>query len=195
MKSYQVDFTDEANALVDKVSKELADKYTPEIALVHPAEQRIKIARLSASLAAMTFSSDDDENLIIRSCHVQWVSRFLQKIYDLPHFGYDVYSQIHVHNLQFTDKEKGELSGKLRKLGDTFIISILGRAVIQRNDLQIWLGCSYPETNDMISYFHRHHALVQYGKGWRKTQPFKKLLEELRNDETIGGPTEGSDQD
>lgn len=65
-----------------KQSVELSKKYSPEIPLVHSAEMRIKLARLSISLAALVFSIDKEDNIIIKPEHVSYIVKFLQEIYN-----------------------------------------------------------------------------------------------------------------
>ena len=56
----------------------LCSIFTESIPLVDRGSMRLKLARLSASLACRTFSCDDTlENVIIRECHVEYISKLL----------------------------------------------------------------------------------------------------------------------
>jgi hypothetical protein len=72
----------------------LADAYTASIPLVEPADQRLKLARLAISLAARTFSTDDNERIIVRLCHVEAIVNFLNEQYSKRSFGYSEYSKL-----------------------------------------------------------------------------------------------------
>jgi len=95
----QVEFTNDAKELVLKYSNKHAIKYSASIPLVEPADHRYKLARLAAAVAVRTFSTDNGIKLIIRSCHVEWVCRWLEKIYDSEITGYEAYSKVqHLEN-------------------------------------------------------------------------------------------------
>lgn len=79
--------------ILDK-SKELAETYSSIIPLVAKGEQRIKLARLSASIAARVFSADETgENLIVKPEHTEIAYKYLRQIYDKPTMAYDLFSK------------------------------------------------------------------------------------------------------
>jgi len=69
------------------------DFHAGEIPLVEPADQRFKIARLSAAAASRVFSTDAaGEKLIIRPEHVHFAVSVLYTLYCHPNFKYDQWS-------------------------------------------------------------------------------------------------------
>lgn len=91
-KSHQIHYTKVAQALILDLAGKFGEKYSSAIPLIEGAEYRWKLARLSASLAARTFSTDDLERLVVRQDHVEEVAAFLDRIYMAPAMAYDRYS-------------------------------------------------------------------------------------------------------
>lgn len=102
--SSQITFEDEASLMVLECANGMArDYYAGEIPLVEPADQRFKIARLSAACAARVFSTDETgERLIVRKEHVQFVYDILNTLYMNPNFRYYDWSR---------DRRKSDLGG------------------------------------------------------------------------------------
>lgn len=71
----------------------MAKNYSSSCPIVEPSDQRLKILRLAAGVAARTFSTDDSKTLIVRKCHVEVVEEFLDRIYSSKALGYREYSQ------------------------------------------------------------------------------------------------------
>jgi hypothetical protein len=80
----KIKFTSEADNAIRR--SELSAKF-PYLHLVGGREFGPKLARLSAAIAARTYSIDGDE-LVIEERHVKWVENFLVKLYSDPEFGY-----------------------------------------------------------------------------------------------------------
>jgi len=89
----QIKFTTNATAKIMKNAIEFGKKYSSAIPLVQSENIRIKLAKISAAIAARTFSSDESGNiLIITGAHVKCAVQFLKLIYSKPSMGYDIYS-------------------------------------------------------------------------------------------------------
>lgn len=171
-------FTDTALVEIDVAAKELSDEYTSEIALVHPAEQRIKMVRMSASMAAMTFSTEDGKNLIIRKAHVQYITYLLRLLYNSPMFGYDVYSKMRMRNSEFTKQERAEIESKLQYYGETFVDNMLNQYSLKIADMMAFTGTRRDDANELIFHLQKFKAIKKVGAKWIKTEAFKKLLRE-----------------
>ena len=100
----QVIFDDAASLAVLKFANQMAkDYYAGEIPLVEPADQRFKLARLSAACAARLFSCDETgEKMIVKEEHVEFVYNLLSMIYMNKNFRYYDWSR---------DKRKSDLGG------------------------------------------------------------------------------------
>lgn len=86
----QVIFEDAASVAVLKYANQMAKEYyAGEIPLVEPADQRFKIARLSAAAAARVFSTDETgERIIVKEDHVDFTYELLSMLYMNPNFRY-----------------------------------------------------------------------------------------------------------
>ncbi len=183
-------FTDTALTEVDVAAKELSTRYTSEIALVHPAEQRIKMVRMAASMAAMTFSTEDGKNLIIRKAHVQYITYLLKLLYDAPMFGYDVYSKMRMRNSEFTVQERAEIDAKLKYYGETFVDNMLNQHSLKIADIMAFTGTRRDDANEFIFHLQKFKAIKKVGAKWIKTEAFKKLLREHVYGRDSGSQTE-----
>lgn len=67
---------------------EMGEVYSSALPLVMAANQRIKLARIGAAIAARTFSTDDGENLIVTAEHIDTARWLLDKFYAKDSFGY-----------------------------------------------------------------------------------------------------------
>jgi hypothetical protein len=72
---------------------EMGETYTTKVPLVMASNQRIKLARIGAAIAARVFSTDDGENLIITAEHIDAARWILDKFYSKESFGYLQMSQ------------------------------------------------------------------------------------------------------
>ena len=94
-KESDVVFEDKASRLILSEATRMAkDYYAGAIPLCEPADQRFKLARLSAAAAARVFSTDETgEKLIIKEEHVGFVSGLLMHLYGHPNFKYSEWSR------------------------------------------------------------------------------------------------------
>jgi len=72
---------------------EMGDHYTSIMPLVMAENQRIKLARIAAAIAARLFSTDDGENLIVNIEHVNAARDLLELFYGSTAFGYTALSR------------------------------------------------------------------------------------------------------
>lgn len=94
-KAEQVRFMDGATEEVLRLATEQGEKYryATEIPLVEPNEQRVKLARLSAAVAAMFFSTETGETVDVHPAHVQFAHDFLEQLYAKPSLAFDEYAK------------------------------------------------------------------------------------------------------
>jgi 5S rRNA maturation endonuclease (ribonuclease M5) len=91
---YQILFTSKATKEVINQAIQFGKRYSSKIPLVQAENIRVKIAKISAAVAALVFSaSEDAEQLIVKQVHVLSACQFLEMIYSKPSMGYDVFSR------------------------------------------------------------------------------------------------------
>lgn len=91
---HQYRWTVRAEEKILRCATEFGIKYSPEVPLVLGAEMRIKLARLSASLATMMYSVDpeDDGIVVVTEAHVNVVAKWLKSQYSNDAMGYEEFS-------------------------------------------------------------------------------------------------------
>lgn len=91
-KPEQISFTADATDLIVASAIGLCKKFSESIPLVDQGTIRMKVARLSAALAARTFSSPDGYTLSIQPQHVDFIAAFLDRVYSSKVMGYADFS-------------------------------------------------------------------------------------------------------
>ena len=90
----QIRFTPTATSEIIKTAIDFGRQYSSAIPLVQSENIRIKLAKISAAVAARTYSTDKTgHRLIITGDHVRCATQFLRLIYSKPSMKYDTYSK------------------------------------------------------------------------------------------------------
>lgn len=185
----QVVFEDEK--YIREKTDELCQRYTDAIPIVDRGSMRLKLARLSAAIAARLFSTLDDDNpnsmhtLYVRNCHVDFVCETLIKCYDKKTCGYRDYTQA----LQLKDTIASPKDIKIAianaPYAEELIDSLLHTKEITLQDFCDWCDYTRDEAQQLLSILVRKHALVRERRFYRKTAAFIELLKELQNSDEI----------
>ncbi len=180
----QVKFEDEAKSNILDSATKLCDEYTEVIPIVDRGSMRYKLARLSIALAARTFSTvkdSDGSSILVRKCHVEYISKFLNETYSNPIFGYKDFSEsIRVRD---TLVDSATISTKITQTPypKDLIKNLLYTNAIELRDFCDWCAWERNEATQLLSLLVRKHALVRDGRSYRKTSQFivylKKLLD------------------
>ncbi len=175
----QVCFDEKATELILEEATRLCEKYTDVIPLVDRGSMRLKLARLSAAIAARSFSTDDDDILIIRECHVQFIAQFIDDTYSDPVFGYAdfSYAYLSTKKLRGVDHLKGKILAA--PFAKDLIEQLLHTDEIELRDICDWCNWERGESMELLSLLVRKHALKRVSRGYRKNAEFIELLKEL----------------
>lgn len=178
----QVEFERAAYDLCLAEATSLSDEFTESIPLLDRGSNRLKVARLAASLACRTFSVADDSGgsvILVRRCHVEYITRKLREIYGNPVFGYKEYTAGTEINTQLIDPEK--IRGFIKQLPypRDFVLHMVRKDRIDTQDLKDWSNYDQVEAMDLLSYLVRKHAMRRETKYYRKTPPFIVLLKDM----------------
>lgn len=175
-----VEFTEAATRMVLVAATEQGKMYSSAIPLVEPANQRIKLARLAVSTAALCYSSDDDgEKVVVLPEHVEYARQFLDEAYAKPSLDY----------LGFSEKEKEDerIANSSRDIitkwitNNRTVAELIYRAeYFHPRDLCEQLSMSDDEAKDAIFRLSKSHMIDRTHKGYRKTAPFIQLVKEVR---------------
>ena len=178
----QVLFTDESTQAIMTASVAFANKFSDALPLVDRGSIRLKLARLSASLACRTFScaNEDRRKVVVRPCHVNYLTRFVDELYSSTRFGYLDFSRSLLAAVTLIDVDV------LRKrlLGVPFVKdfaeSCLNTSEIELRDICDWCGWESDQGRELLSLLVRKHALVREGNHYRKTSGFIDLLKKMQ---------------
>jgi len=151
------------------------------VPIIDKGSTRYKLARLSAALAARTFScgGDNCELLLVRECHVRYISDLLERVYSSDVFGYKDYSQAQAAKNTLKDKSVIERQIMQAPFVRDFVESLLYKKDIDLIDIQDWCGWDRSDAQSLLSVFVRKHALVREQRHYRKTPPFISMLKDL----------------
>jgi hypothetical protein len=179
----QVHFDHQAEEMVLKYASEMCKLFTSDVPIVDIASMRLKLARLSAAIAARTFSTQGDsdvENLLVRPCHVQWVRDFLTSTYSSSVFGYADFTKSVTTSSSMADP--GVVKKALREVmhAREFCENLLNTARFDHQDIQDWSGTDRLEASALMSLLSRKRAVHRDERNhYVKTPGLIVLLKEL----------------
>lgn len=169
----------EAELLILEEAQKFCADYTEAIPIVDRGSMRYKIARLSAALAARTFSKHEDD-LIIRTCHVQCIVNLLRRTYDSAAFGYRDFTAAESMQQNLCDPEL-----IIKRINDTpfptdVVKHLLFTERIEINDLIDWCAWERSDAQQFLSLLVRKNAITRERRHYRKTSPFIALLKSMK---------------
>lgn len=170
------------SAILEGASK-LSDIFISTIPLVEPADQRLKLARLSVALAARTFSVDDDpEVLVVRPCHVRHVVAYLTEQYSKRSLGYLEYSKLLRGETVLSDETSVVNAIHSMPYAQDVVKQMLEVQGFTIFDLMAWTELDRDDAQAVLSVLSRKNA-IKRGQGFYiKTPAFIALLRRLDTD-------------
>lgn len=171
----EITITEGAEDACYQLGKEMCKKYSSDFTLVHPSEQRTKLARLSCGLAARLFSSPDGKCLVVHPNHVRYVYAFLNRIYDSPYFRYDAWSINQVKGSKIIDEtEVIEFCKSITPAGCSKFADL---KTMRCKDLAEYCGITDDEARVKLSRLLLNNALRRSkGDYYNKSPEFQRLL-------------------
>lgn len=180
-KADQIKFDQEATDTILQYAIKLGEKYSSSMPLVEGAEQRIKLARLSTSIAARTFSTLDGENLIVEKKHVDFVYNFLNKIYSHPALGYDVYSNIQKQSTQLTGNTKKYLEDTFKQFSSWKLLRdiLLDYYAFRKSEIVDQTGYDNDESRRLFKWMTANKLIRSTAVGYVKQPIFTSFLKNM----------------
>lgn len=162
---------------------DMCKEYSDIIPIVDRGSMRLKLARLSAALAARTFSASEDRlSLDIKPCHIEYIVKYLREVYSTKAFGYKEFSDA----INSAHKLLDPLQIMARISASPFpydlIDNLLRTDRIELQDLQDWEGSERVEANTLLGFLVRKHALRREGRSYRKTGLFIEFLRKIQDE-------------
>ncbi|PHR92026.1 MAG: hypothetical protein COA69_09680 [Robiginitomaculum sp.] len=156
--------------------------YSDALPLIDRGTTRIKIARLAAALAARTFSHKDYGAVWVRVCHVQFVVRLLEQLYNDPAFGYKDFSSAQKYATTVLDPKGVEARIRAVAYPRDFVANMLHRDEVTLIDFQDWCETDRDDAARLLSFLVRKHALTRERRWYVKTAEFITLLKKMKED-------------
>jgi len=183
-KDTQIKFTKEATKLILHRSSQMGQKYYHGIPIVEAADQRLKIMRGAVSVAGMTYSTTDGENIEVKTQHVDFFYHWLEKIYNKDSMRYGEWSKRELAKKVL--KNEDEVTKVVK---DDILEMLLDDAEFNLGFLTDLTGWDRSEIKYLLSTLHRNNALQRVGTSfYRKTEAFNDYLIRRRNGEIIVKP-------
>ncbi len=178
----QIEFESEASDAILEYATQMSKMYTEVLPLVDRGTMRHKIARMAVALAARTFSVAGPEKLLVRKCHVEFVYRFLDRIYSDSVFGYKSFSeaQIHAHKVLDPKIVRKQILGT--RYPADLVEHLMYADEITLNDLCDWCEVDKDTGKKLLSLLVRKHAVYRIKSWYVKTSEFIELLKALKSE-------------
>lgn len=169
----------EAKDRILQAASDLSAEFSDAIPIVDRGSMRYKLARLAAALAVRTYSADQDNNCIVRLCHVEFIVELLRNTYNSPSFGYKEFTQSVRTQETIRDPEILRAAIINTPFPKDFVHSLMSKIVIELQDIQDWCGWDRTLAQSLISTLVRKHAIERRGRAYIKTSPFINWLKTL----------------
>lgn len=181
----QIQFSPLATDEIIRQAIEFGYTFSPVIPLVQAENIRIKLAKLSAAIAARTFSADPEgELLVVDKQHVLAASQFLRHLYTKPSMGYDNFSNTAIAASTIEGHEPLDRTFEnLDKEREPTIAGLLELHRITADTLGDYLG-DVPSAKDLIGQLVRLRCLSRSDNGgnyYIKNPDFTTYLREQVN--------------
>lgn len=174
-------FENEAVAEILREAKNFGREYSSGIPLVEPADQRLKLARISAALAIRTFCVDHTGRVAVKKCHVEVVCAFLRRIYDDPVMGYKKFSEKVISEECLVDEPEVRDAIFRSRFAKDMVRNLMGVNSFDAVSLMNFGDFDRDQAQSVLSTLTRKNAVLPYKRLFIKTPAFavflKKMLE------------------
>lgn len=184
-KPENIIFTPESVKTILECAAIMGKKYSSRIPLVEPADQRLKLARLSVAAAACVYSTDDGTNVIVKPEHVTFVFDYLNSVYTKKSLGYDRFSADEFENSDTSN----EAISKLRMTYATLPLvnnspgnvaaSLYKMPYFNRNTLEDATGLDRDEMRALTCFLIGNAIVEKAGQDYKRTPMGLAFIEEL----------------
>jgi hypothetical protein len=181
LKPQDVIFTEKATEACLSAAKTMAADYSPSIPLVEPNEQRIRVARVAAAVAARTYS-EQGHRLIVHHEHVEFAEKFMRMCFDSRALGYRNFSVTSRKDESEITQACADIKLMFRKWTDSDIRSIkllYGADYFTVGDLETIFNLPRAEARSVCSMLMKHGAIARKNTQFVKTKLGMFILESM----------------
>jgi len=178
----QIKFENVAIELLGPVVNKLCMTFSETCPIIDKGSTRYKVARLAAALAVRTFSNENEDTVLIRKCHVEFVFDMLMKFYSETRMGYLRYSESvqYISELRDTDIIRAQIDEIIH--AKDFVSKLLYCTDFDLDDLCDWTEYPRDCARPVLSLLVRKNAISRIGKfKYKKSDAFNLYLHELFN--------------
>jgi len=176
----QVIITEGARQACYDRALDMARRYSSQIPLVEPADQRLKLARLATALAARTFSSDPEgKKIVVETVHVNFIAGFLDELYTNRYMAYNTYSEVRIADAELLYPETITEALKALPYPVETVRGLLRAPSIRWEDVAGFGGCDRDQAQNLVGLLQRNNALRRSRDGMFKTGAFIEYLKNV----------------
>lgn len=180
-----VKITPEATKRILDTATQMGARYSAKVPVVEAADQRLKIARLSVAAACCVFSTENGEDVIVKPEHVDFVVKFMNRLYCSKSFGYDKLSE--------QDTVTSDASeANIKKLRTAFLtlplmdVNEMAKILYQlpyfsRVTLEDYTGLAKDDLRVLLKFMTNNYLVDKVKGDYRRLPLGTALLEDLVN--------------
>jgi len=168
---------DTETAILDQADM-LSKKYSSAIPIVEPAEQRMRVARLTAGCAALTYSTEDGLSVLVKPEHAKFIGDFLDQIYSKPASGYYDYSHEEEQADVSTPERFDKMFSEFAEFRDWSLLAkrLLKTRYFRKRDLVDQVGYTEEEGRLIFKWLSKEDMVLNTSAGYVKTPALLKFL-------------------
>jgi hypothetical protein len=187
-KKDDIVFTEGTEKAILQLALDLTEQYDSDIPLVTPAEQRIKLARLSISLAIRLFSTDDSgEKVIVRPEHAEYVYLFLKRVYSAPAMGYDLHSEYKTKAERYIRAGYKDLMEAFKQFPDWKRLKdmMLEYELVRKVEIELQMKWTDTQVKEYFGWCGKNRLMFSVHTGYAKHPLFIQMLKEMGDTDII----------
>lgn len=166
-------------AKILETSKRFCSLYSEQVPIVDAGSMRLKLARLTAALAARTFSTEDGVHCLVRECHVDFIESFLNRTYTSKSMRYDVYSQRQDRLLHVADTSALVKEIQSVPFPQGLVEYLHGGSWITVEEIAAHAGLPPADAEAFMGVLARNYAVSQKGRSYVASAGFRTLLDKM----------------
>lgn len=189
----QVVFTEDATEEILAAATEQGRKYHASIPLVQPSDQRLKLARLAAAVAARVFSCDESgEQLIVTADHVRFIVTYLERVYNARSMSYGEYSGQQSRGESVSDDDRRTIANEIEGWAnrDNALDFLRQARIFKKSELEDVLGWDSDYVKSQLRFLSSHRLIRSAREGYVKTSAFITFLRGIALDARIADQVE-----
>jgi hypothetical protein len=180
---HQVEWMPGAEDCLLRWADRLGDTYECDIPLAERADLRLKLARISAAVAARLFSTDAEaKKVLITTDHVDFAATFMDRSYRKKSMAYFEYARKYKQDNHYSEEKKALIKRMMMSFGDeseTIIATMLDVDLLSKPMFADMVNLDQDDLRKLWKFLVGERLLRKTTKGYRKTSAFTKFLKSL----------------